>query len=740
MALLAVPKSSLRRRRGAALLVLALGAAAGLAIRARRRQPEPGATTGVAAPAHVVGSQACAACHASEGAAWSASHHRHAMEPANQTTVLGDFSDVAFRYFGRETRFSRQGSSFLVTTENQQGKAETFRVAYTLGYAPLQQYLVAFDDGRIQALPFAWDTRARDKGGQRWFHLYPDTDVTPADPLFWTRPRQNWNHQCGDCHTTAFSKRFSDATGRFDSQWSELGAGCESCHGPGSAHVEAVQGGARGADARRFVNGLHMQSEQLDQCGACHARRVRLREDPAHERMHDTWRPELLRDGLYFDDGQIKDEVFEIGSFLQSKMAARGIACSHCHDPHSAQLRKPGNALCTQCHDRLTFDTPQHHFHAEGTDGARCVNCHMPTRTYMVVHERRDHRIAVPRPDLSDALGTPNACAACHRDRGNAWAAAAIASHRSGRRQGPGGAEVLGPVLWSVRHEQRDAAASVRELLANPAVAGLSKATALSALAGIAPAEAAAIAEPLLRAGGAGSNGMSSDPWLRFGAAEALRSAPEPARARLLAGLVTDPSRAVRLDVAPALAGARAGEAPAGAAALLAEYDAWLTANADRAEALVELAALRQSTGDATAARQAFERALRRDDSSLVAYLNFADSLRAGGDEAQAQALLRKACALYPDSADAHFALGMLLVRRQQVAAGVIELGRANALAPNNSGYAYAYGVGLHSTQQDERALVTLSDARTRFPDNASIQAALQALCASASRPDRRCP
>lgn len=646
------------------------------------------------------------------------------MEVAAPATVLGDFGDATFSYFGRETRFSRQGSSFLVTTENQQGQAQTFKIAYTLGYAPLQQYLVAFDDGRIQTLPFAWDTRPRGQGGQRWFHLYPDTNVRPADPLFWTRPRQNWNHQCGDCHTTAFSKRFSDATGRFDSQWSELGNGCESCHGAGSAHVEAVQGGARGAEARRSVNGLHMQTEQLDQCGACHARRVRLHEDPSHERMHDTWRPELLREGLYFDDGQIKDEVFEIGSFLQSKMAARGITCSHCHDPHSTQLRKEGNALCTQCHDRQTFDGPQHHFHAEGTDGARCVSCHMPVRTYMVVHERRDHRIAVPRPDLSDALGTPNACAACHGARGNVWAAAAIASHRSGRRQGPYGTGLLGPTLWSVRHEQYDAGASVRALLSNPAVAGLSKATALSALAAAAPREAAALAEPLLRDG---------DPWLRLGAVEALRSSPEQARTRLLAGLAAEPSRAVRLDAAPLL-----GAAGGAVSSLLAEYEGWLSANADRAEALVELASLRRAAGDPAAARAAFERALRRDDSSIVAYLNFADDLRANGDDAAAETLLRKAGALYPDSADVHFALGMLLVRRGQVVAGVGELGRANELAPNNSQYAYAYGVGLHSTQQDARALVTLGDARTRFPDNVPIQAALRALCAGMPH-DRRC-
>jgi len=103
---------------------------------------------------------------------------------------------------------------------------------------------------------------------------------------------------------------------------------------------------------------------------------------------------------------------------------------------------------------------------------------------------------------------------------------------------------------------------------------------------------------------------------------------------------------------------------------------------------------------------------------------------------------LRKAAALYPDSADAHFALGMLLVRRQQSAAAVSELGRARALAPDNSDYAYAYAVGLHSRREDERALATLSEARARFPANGPIQAALRAICNAGQRAfatDRRC-
>ena len=120
---------------------------------------------------------------------------------------------------------------------------------------------------------------------------------------------------------------------------------------------------------------------------------------------------------LYHADGQIDGEVYEYGSFLQSRMHAAGVTCSNCHDPHNAKLRAEGNALCAQCHLPEKFDVVQHHHHQPGSAGAQCVNCHMPTKNFMVVDARRDHSIRVPRPDLSSALGTPNACSQCHAGR-----------------------------------------------------------------------------------------------------------------------------------------------------------------------------------------------------------------------------------------------------------------------------------------------------------------------------------
>ena len=650
------------------------------------------------------------------------------MEAPAAENVLGDFNDVEFLYSGQKTRFSRDGDSFRVTTENQQGDVETFTVAYTLGYRPLQQYLVDFGGGRIQALPFAWDSRERKDGGQRWFHLYPNENVRPGNPLFWTRPLQNWNHMCGDCHTTGFSKGFSEGSGRFDSRWSEIGNGCESCHGAGSAHIEARQSVQIAAAADATIAVLRSPQAQIDQCGVCHSRRIRLREAASGERMLETmletWRPQLPQDGLYFVDGQIHDEVFEIGSFLQSKMAAEGVLCTDCHDPHTARLKFEGNALCTQCHAAETFDSTEHHAHPANTPGAQCVQCHMPARTYMVVDSRRDHRLAIPRPDLSDMLATPNPCVGCHRNQTNSWAAEAVRKQVSARK---GAAytppETLGTVAWQAIHEQTSAAETLRRLVSNSAnpivkAAGLASVRTLTQ-------ESLAVVQSQL---------VSNEPLVKLGAIQVIGTLPLPQRAPLLIDLARDPSRAIRLEIASLVAGMDKGALTAAQRqsldAAVAEYREWLSRDADRAEALTSLAGLQVVEGDAASARASFERALQRDETSLVTLLNYADFHRAQGDDAAAERLLTRALTLYPEAASVHHALGLLRVRRKQMAEAISELARAAQLSPDNSNYAYVYAVGLYSTGQVAPALSVLDQARARFPANVQIKSALQAYCA----------
>ena len=142
--------------------------------------------------------------------------------------------------------------------------------------------------------------------------------------------------------------------------------------------------------------------------------------------MGDDYRVALLDEDHYFPDGQIKEEDYEYGSFIQSRMFHAGVTCSDCHEPHSSRLRAEGNGVCAQCHSAQKYDSPAHHFHKVGSAGARCVECHMPTRTYMVVDARRDHSIRIPRPDLSVKLGTPNACTNCHTDKSAQWASDSV--------------------------------------------------------------------------------------------------------------------------------------------------------------------------------------------------------------------------------------------------------------------------------------------------------------------------
>ncbi|MGO4837317.1 cytochrome c3 family protein, partial [Rhizobiaceae sp. 2RAB30] len=133
-------------------------------------------------------------------------------------------------------------------------------------------------------------------------------------------------------------------------------------------------------------------------------------------------------------DGQQRDEVYVLGSFLQSRMHAKGVTCTNCHDPHSGGLVAEGNAVCTQCHNEAgrtefpslkpaNYDSPNHHHHAAGNKGAECVSCHMPERRYMVVDGRRDHFFRVPDPVLSEKVGSPDACLTCHSEKTGAWAA-----------------------------------------------------------------------------------------------------------------------------------------------------------------------------------------------------------------------------------------------------------------------------------------------------------------------------
>jgi hypothetical protein len=308
-----------------------------------------------------------------------------------------------------------------------------------VGHRPLQQYLVETENGRLQVLDLAWDVTAK-----KWFHLYPDENAPPGDGMHWTGSYKNWQARCAACHQTGFDKGYDFPTRTYQTHWKELTVGCESCHGPGSEHIDWARSSRSSDNPHQSLMpklGPGQQENELNVCGPCHARRDAFSQlsPPAGSPFAEHYALSGLSPDLYFADGQQNAEVFILGSFLQSKMKAKGVTCSDCHDGHSGALVAEGNAVCTQCHSeagnsgfpslrKADYDTPAHHHHEPGSEAAQCVSCHMPERSYMVIDPRRDHFFRKPDPLQAKAAGAPDACTSCHTEKTAEWAAAAIKS------------------------------------------------------------------------------------------------------------------------------------------------------------------------------------------------------------------------------------------------------------------------------------------------------------------------
>ena len=689
-----------------------------------------------------VGRDACVECHAEQVKRWQGSHHDLAMQHATDETVLADFNDARFTYAGITSTFYKKHGSFMVRTDGPDGKLRDYEVRYTFGVAPLQQYLVELENGRLQALTIARDTRSKSEGGQRWFHLYPDDAITYQDELHWTRTNFNWNGMCAECHSTHLQKHYDSTTDFFKTTWSELDVSCEACHGPASGHVawarkEAGWEGlnnkglsvdfderrdvrwklvAETGSARRSVP--RTTAKEIEVCAQCHSRRSVIASDYAPGRpFMDHYMPRLLDEGMYFADGQIDDEVYVYGSFLQSKMYHAGVTCSDCHEPHSLQLRQQGNGVCLQCHAAAKFDNEKHHFHKTGTEGAKCAECHMPARTYMVVDPRHDHSFRVPRPDLSVQLGTPNACNQCHTDKDAAWAAAQVQKWYG---KSPDGYQRFATALDAGRNGDASAGQLLAEQISAMDTPDIARASAISLLPPYLDQSTFAIVEKSLK---------DDDAMVRRASIAALEGLQPEMLVRLVFPLLDDPVRSVRIEAARVLAPVPVGELQGEQASIYRnaadEYIESQTVNAERPEAQLNLANYYVARREEAKAEAALKKAIELEDVFMPAYINLADVYRMQGNDAEAYRVLSKAKQLAPENADVRHALGLVLVRQKKFEQAVEELEAAASLATTNARYHYVYAVALNSTGMPREAIEQLQLAHERFPDNVEVLQAL---------------
>ncbi|QEG33996.1 HEAT repeat domain-containing protein [Bythopirellula goksoeyrii] len=614
-----------------------------------------------------VGHDSCIRCHQDQQRSWQGSDHDRAMELPTNDSVLGDFDDAEFTRHGITTRFFRQDDKFMVNTEGPDGEMHDYEIKYTFGVRPLQQYMVEFDDGRLQVLTISWDSRKNE-----WFMVtppdVPHERILPGDPLHWTGMAQNWNTMCAECHSTNLEKKFDLATNTYHTTYTDIDVSCETCHGPGSMHVEMAESHSLFWDRHRGFGLEDLKgataTQQVETCAPCHSRR-----SPLHVNLHDGetfldhYNPSLIEPGLYYPDGQILDEVYVYGSFLQSKMYSKGVRCTDCHNPHTLELKFEGNRLCAQCHQPGKYDTPNHHHHTD-LAATQCVNCHMPARTYMGVDDRRDHSLRIPRPDLSDELGTPNACTTCHTrpEETNAWAAQAIRYWYGDKRPDD---PHYGPTLLAAQLGKPEGVNLIRELLrGNPPRPDIVRATAVQLLGQYGTQESDTICREHLD---------DESPLVRAAATQALSETSLTTFVLEVAGQLNDPIRLVRFAAARRLIGAAAQLLdPKYRESLdkaIAEYRQAQEMVLDRAASHLNLASLNHALGEELVAQEELATAIRLEPYLTGPRDQLAELLqRAGGDPAEINRLrteevenLTRDAKLLPKNDQIRYRQGMLL-------------------------------------------------------------------------------
>jgi len=362
--------------------------------------------------ARYVGSQACERCHAQLYEHWKKTpmanvvrdprEHPEAIIPNLSTNTVAKF------------------------TKDQ--------VALVYGSLWKQRYFTKIGDDYFPE-PAQWDVTHKvwrpyfvANGTDWWAALYPpDNMQRPTGPT------------CDGCHSVDY-----DIHTKKVAEWN---VGCERCHGPGSEHVEHPSRG-------NILNPARMDYVHAnDACIQCHSQGRPLT-DPIEGKhydwpvgyhvglnLQDFWQLEEHTLGTatftHFADGTAHKNRMQGNDFVQSVMYRRGVTCFNCHDVHGtdsyAQLRKPADTLCLDCHGPMSLNGPrtatleEHTHHKDGTAGSQCVACHMPKiETTIADVKVRAHTFAFITPAMTDKYQIPNPCTSCHADKSTAWATAAL--------------------------------------------------------------------------------------------------------------------------------------------------------------------------------------------------------------------------------------------------------------------------------------------------------------------------
>ena len=678
------------------------------------------------------GSASCKQCHEEAYNLWANSHHGLAERLPDASLDQSAFvPGHTFVHGTQQTSTRETNDHYEVTTAGLNSTQETFRVERIIAHSPLRQMLVEFPGGRLQATEAAFDPRSNE-----WFNVYGNEDRKPGEWGHWTGRGMNWNTMCATCHNTRVRKNYDTTNDVFRTAMTERGVGCEACHGPMKAHNDwqAANKNSRTKDPtlKKFS-----RDQMFDTCAACHSRRGEITGDP---KPGDSFFDHHLlstvdESDLFYADGQVRDEDYEVSAFLGSRMFHKGVRCADCHDFHSAKVRLPGNMMCMSCHGPGATNAPiinpvthSHHkvfgFDASGVmtnndlttykpnaikeTGGECVNCHMPQTVYMQRHSRHDHGFTIPDPLLTKQFGIPNACNRCHTDKSTDWSLTHVEKWYGDKMNRPsraraqtiararnGESAARDALLKMLKTDEQDywraVAANMLERWVHETPVANALATKLS-----------------------DTNALVRQNIIQTLATLGDNTTPEIHAA--LTNRLNDLSRNVRVVAAQSLAATISLDSLAAS-----ELRHMLDHNADQPAGQLQLGVFELSRGDATNALRHFQTAAKWDAFSPGIRHELAILLSQLGRPREALVELQEAVRLAPRDAEFRFKLALAWNELGESAKVLAELEEAVKLDPRHARAQYNLGLARNAARNPTGAIQALLAAETAEPRDAQI-------------------
>ncbi|MDO6426104.1 ammonia-forming cytochrome c nitrite reductase subunit c552 [Thalassotalea sp. 1_MG-2023] len=648
--------------------------------------------------------QNCIDCHSEQYSDWQQSDHYKAMSLANSKTVLGDFNNVTLSHFSQTAEFFTKNDDYFISLSNNNEK-NTYKVAYTFGHYPLQQYLIETTAGRYQVFPYSWDSRPKELNGQRWFPNHPNEEIQSNDRLHWKQPLQNWNGMCADCHSDGLKRNYNEKLNTFNSTYDNVNVGCQSCHGKLSKNHGLPKATVKKEQKlpnnywqllpNRSVakwKGKKRNNSFMNNCFSCHALRTPLTDGfDKNKHFLDQFSPTLLQAPFYHADGQIKHEVYIYGSFLQSKMYQAGVNCLDCHDAHTMKIKVKGNGLCLQCHSSQVYQQPAHLIHKTGSDGSLCVDCHMPNTRYMTVDDRRDHSLKIPRPELTIKYKTPNACNTCHQDKSPEWSLKQITAHYPRKNQ----LSENEKRYIELQAQQRLPLEQHKAIINDNTLTEIHRASAILLLPNSTERLSDEIIAPWVK---------SPLPLIRFATAQIGYLLTPKDRNKTYIKLLSDEFKAVRVQAAQHLlylADTASAEFKLALGELMTANDitkwrgeGWLN------ESFIQLQ-LNQVQPSITSLKQA----IKIEPYLESSYIALADIYRTLNEMDKEHSVLQKGIKANPKSGQLQYSYALSLIRALKHSKAIEFLEKAKNSSPNTMLFAYTYWLALDNLNNTQTAL-----------------------------------